>query len=141
MTSEIKESWLKHNIGKGDLLYRHYRSYQKKIVNINRIFYHHRKCNIPMHPDTLKMCEDKIKVYLKQMDKLWYVMVYDDLPHAKWGLHKIVKELKLGTWENYVYISFYVDNKSKFPNLRKIYQEKKNAKKVGFFDKIKSIFK
>lgn len=139
MRLELKHSWLKHNIGKTNLLYRKYKTYYNKISNINKLYYHHRKCNIPMHPDTLALIDAKVQLYIKQMDLLWCVIIYDEILDYK--RHRAESYIPLGTWEKSIYISGFIENKKHIPQLRKAFQEKRNSNKpkMSFLDKVLKI--
>jgi hypothetical protein len=78
MRIELKASWLEKHAGKDKRLYRRYRSYYRKIVNINRLFYWHRMTNIPMHSATIKACHDKVEIYLKQNGFNHAVLILED---------------------------------------------------------------
>jgi hypothetical protein len=47
---------------------------------------------IPMHPDTEKLCYDKVNNYLIQMDSLWHVMIYDELASEFFTRHTVSKQ-------------------------------------------------
>ena len=82
MRIEIKDSWLEANINKPKRLYKEYQIFYKKIVHINKIFFNHRTCNIPMHEETIKLCSAKVDKYLKQMDLLSFVIINKRLPDS-----------------------------------------------------------
>jgi len=92
MRTKLKAGWLQHNIGKTNKLFRKYKTFYNKIVNINKIFYAHRMSGIPMHPDTEKLCYDKVNNYLIQMDSLWHVMIYDELASEFFTRHTVSKQ-------------------------------------------------
>jgi len=109
----------------------------------------HRIAGIPMHPETIKICHDKVNNYLTQMDSLWYVMTYDELAPETFRRHNIGGYIPLGTWEKSVYVSFYRSSKSEIMSDRKSCQERKNQFKnqvksaplrIKLTDKIKSLF-
>ena len=147
MRTKLKAGWLQYNIGKTNKLFRKYKAFYNKILNINKIFYMHRIAGIPMHPETIKICHGKLNNYLIQMDSLWHVMIYDELAPEYFKRHNI--GTYLGTWEKSVYVSFYRSSKSEIMSDRKSYQERKNQFKnqvksaplrIKLTDKIKSLF-
>ena len=141
MRTQIKDSWLKAHIGKDKKLYREYKTHYNKIVNINKLFFHHRICNIPMHPDTKTLCLNKVDLHLQQMSLLYYVAADGELPtKPKIIQHKLISFIPLGTWEKSVYISYYVTSRKKFLNLSKERKPKVEEKPKTLIDKIKSLF-
>ena len=125
MRLKVSESWLKSNLGKEKRLYRRYRIYYNKIKNINKIFYHHKRCGIPMHQATIGICYDKIEICLKQMDAIWFVMIYDELAPENFNRHTISSLSPLGQDENGVYVAFYIEKISRLPDLRETLQKRK----------------
>jgi hypothetical protein len=125
MRTKLKAGWIQYNIGKTNRLFRKYKTFYYKITNINKIFYHHRICGIPMHPETEKICIDKIKNYLIQMDSLWHAMIYDEIAPEIYVRHSISSFFPLGYCEQYVYINFYRETKAEIAEDRRIFQERK----------------
>ena len=125
MRTKLKAGWIKYNIGKTNRLFRKYKTFYYKITNINKIFYNHRICGIPMHPETEKICIDKITNYLMQMDSLWHAMIYDEIAPEIYVRHSISSFFPLGHCEKPVYINFYRETKAEIAADRRIFQERK----------------
>ena len=135
MRTQIKDSWLKVYINKPKELYREYKTYYNKILNINKIFYYHRITNVPIHQETSKLLVSKIENYLRQMDILYYAakdceVVTANMPKSL--SHRLAYYLPLGTWENSVYLSRNV-SKKEFFQLCKLKREPLIVTEPSFF--------
>ena len=112
MKTQIKDSWIIEHINKPKDLYREYKSYYNKILNINKIFYWHRIANIPMHTETESILKGKVDNYLTQMSFI-YAAAKDCEVRSKnvRSTHWIVRYIPLGCWEKSVYISNFQSKK------------------------------
>lgn len=150
MRKNIKDTWLATHKGNDKRLYRKYRTFYRKICNINKLFYYHRIANIPMHQETKDLILAKVESYCIEMDKLYHVMITGEMPGEKIrDYHRIDRYISLGTWETYAYIgSFYISNLRQLPKLRSDYEyRKKTYEKIkegktdnSIFNKVKSFF-
>lgn len=142
MRTQIKDSWLKVYINKPKELYREYKTYYNKIVNINKIFYFHKIANVPMHIDTQTMLMAKVDNYLKQMDIIYFAAKNCEVVSAniKYKQHGISSYIPLGSW---LYISRMASKKEFF----KICKEKReplvvtSLTKPTILEKIKKMLK
>lgn len=125
MRTKLKASWLEHSIGKTNKLYRKYRIFYNKILRINKVFYFHKKTGVPMHPETIKLFQDKVDNYLLQMDSLYFVMIYDEVAPENFKKHSIASYLPLGSDEKSINMWAYASNKAKIMEDRKLLQEKR----------------
>lgn len=149
MRKNIKDTWLTTHKNNDKRLYRKYRTFYRKICNINKLFYYHRITNIPMHQETKDLILAKVKSYCIEMDKLYHVMVTGEIPGEKMiYYHHINGNIPLGTWITNPYISYYITSIEKLPKLKADYEDrKKTYEKIkegktdnSIFDKIKSFF-
>jgi hypothetical protein len=144
MKTQIKDSWLKVHINKPKTLYRQYKTYYNKIVNINKIFYWHRITNVPMHIETKTMLMAKVDNYLKQMEIIYYAAKDCEVVSgnmSKYRSHGISSYIPLGTWEKRVFIGLMA-GKANFFKLCKEKREPMVVKTPSLLEKIKkSIWK
>ena len=148
MRINIKDSWLTIHKANDKKLYRKYRTFHNKILTINKLFYHHRLCNIPMHDETKDICLSKVNNYLLQMDKIYHLLITGDIMTEKRGYHYISNNIPLGTWENSMFIGHYISNIQKLNEMRADYEDrKKTLEKIkagktdnSIFNKVKSFF-
>jgi hypothetical protein len=151
MRINIKDSWLTTHIGNDKRIYRKYRTFYNKILNINKLFYFHRISNIPMHSETEKIILEKVKSYLIEMDKLYVIMVTGEMPPIKLRNYHNIKFP--GSCKDSIYLGgSYISTIKELYKLKAGYKERKQRKqdieniKSGntdnsIFNKIKNIFK
>ena len=110
MRIQIKDSWLLTNINKEKKLLKEYKTFYNKINHINKIFYYHKTCNIPMHEETKILCLNKVNNYLEQMNKIHFVVKTGRIPLKEEKIHRIHKMLEifpLGDCKCSTYITVY----------------------------------
>lgn len=144
MRKNIKDSWLSTHKGNDKRLYRKYRTFYRKIQNINKLFYTHSICNIPMHQETKDISIERVKSYCLEMDKLYYVMMTGEMPPEKIkSYHYMIDWLPFGRWEKSFFIgSFYIPSIKELPKLKATYvlEEVKKGRDNSIFNKIKNFF-
>jgi hypothetical protein len=91
MRIQIKDSWLISNKGKNHKLYREYKTFYNKIMNINKLLLQFHICGFKIDTHTEILCKSKIDLYLRQMDILYYYADKNELPsqiHPKSYKHR-----------------------------------------------------